>query len=558
MPEKKRKTPAESYDAPDDAATPSVSDPFIGKTFGHCEIIEKISEGGSAYVYRGYNVRFDLDRVIKILKPSLTEEEDFYFRFRQEAQLTARLDHPNILRVFDTGEQDGYFYIEMEYIRGQTLREYIQMNPKLNEREILEITTQVARALDYAHNVEITAPNNEVIHGILHRDLKPENVMLTQGKLVKLMDFGAAKPLNITSNTMQGMIVGTFHYMSPEQLKGEDLDARSDFFSLGIIMYELCTGVKPFAAENLTELIDKITTCKYAKLRSVRPTVTVLTEELIDRLLSKKRDHRPKTTKEIEEIIQISAQRLTAWSEGRRVRVPFSFKRAFPAISALFSTLALALSIYSAFFKSGTPTNATLSSAMKNSGSALSGSTLLGKGKELERRRLWGEAVQVYESVPTVDEGGLANEYLEAQIRLAYISFTYRNQLTKARSILEKLRMEYSDPAIDAYLGKIYMRQSLHIEAKERFETALSSTKGSVIQITDEFKSDLLFDLATSLDKQYIYVDKDPGVLMEAIKAWSYFIEFAGCDSKKSKNCIYAKKRIEELHKIDEQLNRGK
>ncbi|HLV32595.1 MAG TPA: serine/threonine-protein kinase, partial [Chitinispirillaceae bacterium] len=226
----------------------SQPDPFIGKKIGNCEILEKINEGGTAFIYRAHNVHFGLERVVKILKPSLIDDKEFFIRFQQEAQLVARFDHPNILRVFDAGQVGGYFYIEMEHITGKTLREYIQTNVKISEREILSIAVQIVNALQYAHNVCFQGPQNEEIHGILHRDIKPENIMLTPGKFVKLMDFGAAKPLNITSNTMQGMIVGTFHYMSPEQLAGEKLDVRSDFFSLGIVLYELATGQRPFAA----------------------------------------------------------------------------------------------------------------------------------------------------------------------------------------------------------------------------------------------------------------------------------------------------------------------
>lgn len=529
------------------------SDPFIGKTIGNCEIIEKINEGGTAYIYRGHNIRFDLDRVVKILKPSLTEEEDFFLRFRQEAQLTARLDHPNILRVFDTGEVGGYFYIEMEYIAGKTLREYLQSTPRITEREILSIGSQVAKALEYAHQTEITAPDNEIINGILHRDIKPENIMLTPGRLVKLMDFGAAKPLNITSNTMQGMIVGTFHYMSPEQLKGDRLDVRSDFFSLGIVLYELCTGVKPFQAANLTELIEKITACKYKKVRSLRPSVTPMTEELIDRLLSKNPDHRPGSAREIEETIQICLQTLNSWSLGRKASVPFSIRKAFPVISMVCSVVALVISLLTYFnaapVRVSHPANGT-SRVGPTSGSI----SALGKGKQMEQQGQWREAISFYEMVPSAENGGPANEYLEAQIRLAYISFKHLKQLTKARSILETLRLTYSDPAIDAYLGQIYYTQSLHIEAKERFEAALSSNRGSVIPQTSEFKAELLFYHANALDKQYVYVDRNPALLIEAIKAWKYYIEFNSCSAKKSSECHQAQERLRDLKKQEKEI----
>ena len=176
MPDTKIRKADERYQQNKTSQSPQ--DPFVGTTIGNCQIIEKINEGGTAFIYKAHNIPFDLDRVVKILKPSLKDEEDFFIRFRQEAQLTARLDHPNILRLFDTGEVNGYFYMEMEYITGQTLREYMITNPKISERDILSIALQVSRALEYAHNVEISGPSGEVIHGILHRDIKPENIML--------------------------------------------------------------------------------------------------------------------------------------------------------------------------------------------------------------------------------------------------------------------------------------------------------------------------------------------------------------------------------------------
>lgn len=521
-------------------------DPFVGRIVGACRILEKINEGGTAYIYRGRNETFHLDRVVKILKPSLVNEEDFYDRFAREAQLTARLDHPNILRVYDTGEVDGYFYIEMEHIEGRTLRTYLRNTPRISEKDILSIASQVAKALDYAHNIKITAPDGSVIRGILHRDIKPENIMVTPDGVVKLMDFGAAKPLNITSDTMQGMIVGTFHYMSPEQIDGKELDARSDFFSLGIVMYELFTGQKPFGGKNLTTLIRSIRKCEHPSLRKLRPSVSPLSEELIEKLLSRNPNHRPSRAKEIDESLQICLQAYAAWGTGRRVRVPFSFRRAFPAISLLFSIAALALSTLS-FVWSRRPQE-TVAAAVEPPVS------LLEKGREIERRGEWKEATTIYDLVPSVKDGGVANEYLEAQVRLARICYKHLNQYTRARSILERLRMQYSDPAIDAYLGEIYFQLALYSEARDRLDAALNTSKGSVIPQTPEHKQTMLYYYAYSLDKQYVYVDQDPGILREAIKAWNYYLESAQCREMDAGECSFARKRLAELEKVDKKL----
>jgi serine/threonine protein kinase len=529
--------------APNTVIAPA--DPFIGKTIGNCTILEKINEGGTALIYKAHNTPFDLDRVIKILKPSLMDDEDFFQRFRQEAQLTARLDHPNVLRVFDTGEVGGYFYIEMEYITGQTLREYMSANPKISERDILSMASQIVKALEYAHNIKINAPTGETIHGILHRDIKPENIMLTGGKLIKLMDFGAAKPLNITSNTMQGMIVGTFHYMSPEQLSGGKLDIRSDFFSLGIVLYELFSNQKPFVAENLTGLIQKINECKYTRLRKLRPSISPLTEELIEKLLSKNRDHRPTSEKQILEDLDVCTQSFTSWGSGKKVTIPFSIKRHFGELSLIISMVALftaGVALWRSTFVGNTPPRSSQSATIP----------LLDKGKSLERESRWDDAVNTYKMVPSMDKGGLANEYLEAQIRMAMIELRHLKDFEKTRRILEKLRTKFSDPAIDAFLGEAYFHLGIFDDAQERIEAALASQAGSVIQLTPEFKREILYYHAYTLDKKSSQEQFNQTLLMEAVKAWNYFLDFSSCTNRGGDDqCMFARKRLSDLEKSD-------
>jgi serine/threonine protein kinase len=519
-------------------------DPFIGKQIANCQILERMNEGGTAFIYRAHNTRFDLDRVVKILKPSLVEEEDFFLRFKQEAQLVARFDHPNIMRVFDTGQVGGYFFIEMEFLQGQTLREYIVRNPRINEREILSIATQIVSALDYAHKVKFTGPNNEEVLGILHRDIKPENIMITPGKLIKLMDFGAARPLNISSHTMQGMIVGTFHYMSPEQISGATLDCRSDFFSLGIVLYEMATGQKPFSADNLTDLINAIKETSYTRVRKLRPSISPLTEELIDWLLSRDPNHRPSTAKEITESINHSISAYSSFGTGPKVRIPFSFKRYFSTIALVISLAALAMSSY-AFLR----TLRLQSNVPKFNDSA--SLPLLEQGKVNEQRELWTDAINAYRMVPSIEKGGLANEYLEAQIRMAAIMIKYQGQYIKARKILEALKTSFSDPAVDAYLGRAYFQLGLYTEAQERFENALKATAGSVIPQNTEFKREILYYSACTIDKRFEGEPNNAALLIEATKAWNYYIEFSRCSTKTpDEECAFAIKRRAELKKL--------
>jgi serine/threonine protein kinase len=530
---------------------PFSGDPFVGQMVGNCRIIEKMNEGGSSLIYRAFNVNFNLDRVIKILKPTLAEDQDNFERFKQEAQLTARLDHPNILRVFDTGEIGRQFYIEMEFVEGQTLRAYLSSHVRVRELDVLAIASQIAGALEYAHDVAIKTPEGNEIRGILHRDIKPENIMITTSGTVKLMDFGAAKPMHVNTRTMQGLIVGTPHYMSPEQINGEHLDARSDFFSLGVLTYELCVGRRPFEADNLATLLWKIDECKYERLRKVRPAITPMTEELVDRMLSKSPDHRPRNAREIQDNLQVSIQAFRHWGSGQPARIPFSVRRAFPTIAVVASLLALALSGFTFWrsyrFMNGISVSPQLRSYF---------STLLGKAMQLEMSKDYSGALATYELVPSPDKGGDRESYLEAQLRSASIYFRHKDQLTKARSILEQLRMQYDDPAIDAYLGQLYFAQALYLESKDRLESFFNSPKPTVLRNSDyfnphEFQRDALYSYANAIDGQYTYIEQKPEHLEEAILAWEHFVQFSDCGSDPDdKRCRFGEKRISELNSI--------
>ena len=206
-----------------------------------------IGQGGMAEVHRGRDVRLGRDVAIKLLRPELARDPSFQGRFRREAQSAASLNHPSIVAVYDTGEdrgEDGNArevtpYIVMEYVEGRTLRDVLASEGRLMPQRAMEITAQVCAALEQAHRA-----------GIVHRDIKPGNVMLTPSGEVKVMDFGIARAVTGSQTmTQTAAVIGTAHYLSPEQARGEHVDARSDVYSTGCLLYELVTGAPPFSGD---------------------------------------------------------------------------------------------------------------------------------------------------------------------------------------------------------------------------------------------------------------------------------------------------------------------
>jgi serine/threonine-protein kinase len=213
------------------------------------EVGQVIGRGGMAEVHEGADTRLNRRVAIKILRPDLARDPQFQDRFRREAQAAAGLNHPNVVAVFDTGEQQiGEHlvpYIVMEYVDGVTLQHMLTNGPRIMPERSLEITAGILAALDYAHR-----------HGIVHRDIKPANIMINAHGDAKVMDFGIARAMSdaVTSVTASSAVMGTAQYLSPEQAKGETVDARSDIYAAGCVMYELLTGRPPFTGETAVSI----------------------------------------------------------------------------------------------------------------------------------------------------------------------------------------------------------------------------------------------------------------------------------------------------------------
>jgi len=244
---------------------------------GNCRIVEEVASGGMAVVYRA--IQDSLNRVvaIKALKTSASAEQQLVTRFEREAQSLANLQHENIIHVYDYLQERGALFIVMEYVEGIDLYDLLEKCGRVPYDVAAIIAMQVARALDYIH-----------YRGIVHRDIKPANVMVSRQGGVKLMDFGIARDQTFAEDlTEAGTGIGTPSYMSPEQILGDKLDARSDLFSLGIVLYQMCTGRKPFVEDEEKSVMHKIRLEKYESPRKLNPEIPRELERIMAKCMNK-------------------------------------------------------------------------------------------------------------------------------------------------------------------------------------------------------------------------------------------------------------------------------
>lgn len=253
----------------------------IGKLLSHYRICEKLGEGGMGVVYKAEDLKLKRIVALKFLPADLTRDPEAKERFIQEAQTASALDHPNICTIFEIGEtEDGQMFICMAYYEGETLKEKIKKGP-LKIEEAINIAIQIAQGLEKAHKKVI-----------IHRDIKPANIFITEDGIVKILDFGLAKLAGQTKLTKTGTTLGTVAYMSPEQAKGEQVDYRSDVWSLGVILYEMLTGWLPFKGDYDQVVLYSIVNEKPASLRSHRKDVPAEIEHVVLRALEKSPDNR--------------------------------------------------------------------------------------------------------------------------------------------------------------------------------------------------------------------------------------------------------------------------
>jgi eukaryotic-like serine/threonine-protein kinase len=240
--------------------------PQPGEKIGPNRIEQLIGEGGMASVYKIWNEGLEVVRAIKVLKrPMIKEARE---RFLTEAKILANIRHQNIVEIFSIGlyEQQAPF-IEMEFVDGVSIKKLLAQHSRLSLPAALAIGYSVCMALHYAHTKDYTLYGN-IYHGLIHRDIKPDNIVVGKDGLIKLMDFGIARPSEVSLHTVGAKIMGTLVYLSPEQLNGMELDHRSDIFSMGAVLYEMVTGQRAFPQKTLSELVQAKTKGQYAPLSS--------------------------------------------------------------------------------------------------------------------------------------------------------------------------------------------------------------------------------------------------------------------------------------------------
>ena len=254
------------------------------QTVGRYEITGELGRGAMGVVYKAMDPTIGRVVALKTMRLDVhgLDAQEMVRRFQNEARASGVLNHPNIVTIYDAGERDGIFYIAMEFIEGTTLHELLAEKRVLPTEEVLQLARQICRGLDYAHS-----------NGIIHRDVKPANIMITANGTVKIMDFGIAKSGGQVTNT--GQVLGTPNYMAPEQVKGRPLDGRSDLFSLGVILYEMLTGEKPFVGQNVTTIIYKIVNENPITPRDLDVTVHPGLSAIVTKALAKAPDDRYQT-----------------------------------------------------------------------------------------------------------------------------------------------------------------------------------------------------------------------------------------------------------------------
>ncbi len=262
---------------------------MIGKQLGgRYEILGRVGGGGMAIVYKGLDILLHRHVAVKVLRQQYVHDEEFIQRFRREAQAAASLSHPNVVSIYDVGQEEDIHYIVMEYVEGTTLNEQIKEKAPLQVEEAVHIASQICDALDHAHHNQI-----------IHRDIKPHNILIGKNGRVKVTDFGIARAVTSSTITQTGSVVGSVHYFSPEHAKGTPTGEQSDLYSLGIVMYQMLTGRLPFLGESPISVALKHLQEDVEEPRKVNPLIPQSVENIILRAMRKSTSERYRSAKDM-------------------------------------------------------------------------------------------------------------------------------------------------------------------------------------------------------------------------------------------------------------------
>ena len=273
------------------------------------QIIKTLGEGGMANVYLAHDTILDRNVAVKVLRGDLANDEKFVRRFQREALSASSLSHPNIVEMYDVGEDDGQYYIVMEYVDGKTLKQVLKSRGHLSITEVVDIMLQLTDGMAHAHDAYI-----------IHRDIKPQNIMILSNGMIKITDFGVATALNSTQLTQTNSVMGTVHYLPPEQAQGKGSTIKSDIYSMGIMMYELLTGLVPYKGDNAVEIALKHLKEPLPSVRKSNPSIPQSIENVIIKATAKNPKNRYADARAMHEDL------LTALDESRKDEKRYVYK----------------------------------------------------------------------------------------------------------------------------------------------------------------------------------------------------------------------------------------